>query len=109
MKLCNDELGCITSSIYPRRVMGGDEETSFIEDYLYICFNICTYAYIFIYKYKNEHFNVYISGLNNCIVYFRFNSKDVRFQVFTAVTMKNGVFWDVTPCGSCKNRGFGGT
>jgi hypothetical protein len=26
-----------------------------------------------------------------------------------AVTMKNGVFWDVTPCGSCKNRRFGGT
>jgi aspartyl-tRNA synthetase len=23
-----------------------------------------------------------------------------RFEVFTAVTMKNGVFWDVTPCGS---------
>jgi hypothetical protein len=23
----------------------------------------------------------------------------VRFEVFTAVTMKNGVFWDVTPCG----------
>jgi hypothetical protein len=22
---------------------------------------------------------------------------------------KNGVFWDVTPCGSCKNRRFGGT
>jgi hypothetical protein len=22
----------------------------------------------------------------------------VRFEVFTAVTMKNGVFWDVTPC-----------
>jgi hypothetical protein len=21
-----------------------------------------------------------------------------------AVTMKNGVFWDVTPCGSCKMR-----
>jgi hypothetical protein len=35
--------------------------------------------------------------------------KDVRFEVFTAVTMKNGVFWDVTPCGSCKNRRFGGT
>jgi hypothetical protein len=28
----------------------------------------------------------------------------VRFEVFTAVTMKNDVFWDVTPCGSCKNR-----
>jgi hypothetical protein len=23
--------------------------------------------------------------------------------------LKNGVFWDVTPCGSCKNRRFGGT
>jgi hypothetical protein len=33
----------------------------------------------------------------------------VRFEVFTAVTMKNGVVWDVTPCGSCKNRRFGGT
>jgi hypothetical protein len=33
----------------------------------------------------------------------------VRFEVFTAVNMKNGVFWDVTPCGSCKNRRFGGT
>jgi hypothetical protein len=32
----------------------------------------------------------------------------VRFEVFTAVTMKNGFFWDVTPCGSCKNRCFGG-
>jgi hypothetical protein len=27
----------------------------------------------------------------------------VRFEVFTAVPMKNGVLWDVTPCGSCKN------
>jgi hypothetical protein len=34
---------------------------------------------------------------------------DVRFEVFTAVTMKNGVFWDVTPYGSCKNRRFGVT
>jgi hypothetical protein len=24
----------------------------------------------------------------------------LRFEVFTAVTMKNGVFWDVTPCDS---------
>jgi hypothetical protein len=23
--------------------------------------------------------------------------------------VKNGVFWDVTPCGSFKNRHFGGT
>jgi hypothetical protein len=33
----------------------------------------------------------------------------VRFEVFMAVTMKNVVFWYVTPCGSCKNRSFGGT
>jgi hypothetical protein len=33
----------------------------------------------------------------------------VRFEAFTAVTMKNGVLWVVTPCGSCKNRRFGGT
>jgi hypothetical protein len=34
---------------------------------------------------------------------------NVRFEVLTAVTMKNGAFWDVTLCGSCKNRRFGGT
>jgi hypothetical protein len=33
----------------------------------------------------------------------------VRFEVFMAVTMKNAVFWDVMPCGCCKNRRFGGT
>jgi hypothetical protein len=27
----------------------------------------------------------------------------------TMLAVKNGVFWDVTPCGSCKNRRFGGT
>jgi hypothetical protein len=30
--------------------------------------------------------------------------KYVRFEVFMAVTMKNGVFWDVTPRGSCNRR-----
>jgi hypothetical protein len=39
-----------------------------------------------------------LTGINNV----------VRFEVFTAVTMKNGVFWDATPCGSCKNRWSGG-
>jgi hypothetical protein len=33
----------------------------------------------------------------------------VRFEVFTAVIMKNAVSWDVTPCDSCMNRLFGGT
>jgi hypothetical protein len=34
---------------------------------------------------------------------------NVRFEVFTAVTMKNAVFWDVAPFRSYMNRRFGGT
>jgi hypothetical protein len=33
----------------------------------------------------------------------------VILEVFTAVTMKNGVFWEVTPCDPCKKQRFGGT
>jgi hypothetical protein len=33
----------------------------------------------------------------------------VRFGVFTAVTIKYAVFWDVAQCRSCLNRCFGGT
>jgi hypothetical protein len=34
----------------------------------------------------------------------------VGFDVFTAVTMKNAVLWDLAPCRSCElNRRFGGT
>jgi hypothetical protein len=39
----------------------------------------------------------------------RVNLSEVRFEVFTAVTMKNCVFWDVSPCGAFKNRRLGGT
>jgi hypothetical protein len=35
-------------------------------------------------------------------------SNALRFEAFTATAMKNGVFWDVMPCGSCKKRCFGG-
>jgi hypothetical protein len=31
-----------------------------------------------------------------------------KFVVFTELTIKCAVFWDVTPCDSCKNRRFGG-
>jgi hypothetical protein len=34
---------------------------------------------------------------------------DVLLGKSKFVAVKNGVFWDVTPCGSCKNRRFGGT
>jgi hypothetical protein len=35
--------------------------------------------------------------------------KFVRFEVFTAVTMKNVALWDVALCRSCVNRRFEGT
>jgi hypothetical protein len=28
----------------------------------------------------------------------------VRFEVFMVVAMENAIFWDVMPCGSCKNQ-----
>jgi hypothetical protein len=31
---------------------------------------------------------------------------DVDLRIILKV--KNAVFWDMTPCGSCKNRRFGG-
>jgi hypothetical protein len=37
------------------------------------------------------------------------NLDDVRTSQETHLRAKNGVFCDVTPCGSCKNRRFGGT
>jgi hypothetical protein len=36
------------------------------------------------------------------------NPEYVRFEVFTVAIMKNAVFWDVTPCNSCKNLRLGG-
>jgi hypothetical protein len=33
----------------------------------------------------------------------------VKFEAFTAVTVKNAVFWSVTSCGSSKVWHFGGT
>jgi hypothetical protein len=35
------------------------------------------------------------------------DSQGIEFRY--QVQQKNGVFWDVAPCGSCKNRRFGGT
>jgi hypothetical protein len=32
----------------------------------------------------------------------------VRFEVFTAVTVKNAILWDVMLRGSCENQCFGG-
>jgi hypothetical protein len=57
-------------------------------------------------KYLSGSLITYVFSLN---IIKLINNSVVRIEVFTAVTMKNGVFWVVTPCGSCKNRRFGGT
>jgi hypothetical protein len=44
---------------------------------------------------NNNNNNGEFNSLNTC------NTLNVRY--------KNGVFWDVKPCGFCKNRRFGGT
>jgi hypothetical protein len=46
-------------------------------------------------------------GLKNCQVVSAQRRDFVWFEVFKAMAMKNAVFWDVTPCGSYKNRLFG--
>jgi hypothetical protein len=51
------------------------------------------------FTYRRYHWNTFIIAKRT----------NVRLEAFTAVTMKNGVFWNVTPFGSCKNWGFGGT
>jgi hypothetical protein len=50
---------------------------------------------------------IYCNGSKRSQV--RRDCMNVRFEVFTAVTTKNAVFWDVRPCGCSKNRRFGGT
>jgi hypothetical protein len=54
-------------------------------------------------KKKNREKTQYIKAQPN-----RTENKYVRFEVFTAVTMKKVISWDVTTCGSCKKRCFEG-
>jgi hypothetical protein len=60
--------------------------------------------------YKKPPFPVKTDKLSKKLVRFKvytavtIKMSYVRFENFTAVTMTNGVFWDVTPSGSCKNR-----
>jgi dolichyl-phosphate-mannose--protein O-mannosyl transferase len=59
---------------------------------------------------QNNNFFTYVGELNIITTTFRIAfanesvhiiNKNVRFGGFPAATMKNGVFWDVTPFGSC--------
>jgi hypothetical protein len=50
---------------------------------------------------------IHASVLNDVIIE-KYVFTYVRFEIFTEVSMKNAVFWNVTPYGSSKNRRFGG-
>jgi hypothetical protein len=74
---------------------------------------ICSYEPSVLTRTTSRHYNpegsvvhCYRRGYSKSYKQYR---NCVRFEDLTAVTMKNGVFWDVTPCGSCENRRFGGT
>jgi hypothetical protein len=58
-----------------------------------------------LHSHRRENFKSYFDDMYN-------ESNEYHFYLFAFVhlmTMKNAVFLDVTPCGSCKNRCFGGT
>jgi hypothetical protein len=38
----------------------------------------------------------------------RETGQSIRAPTVNSISVKNCVFWDITPCGSCKNRRFGG-
>jgi hypothetical protein len=58
--------------------------------------------------FPNGLFAIFVTILTYILV-MKQHDIHVRSEVFMAVTMKSTVFWDVTSCGSCKNRHFGGT
>jgi hypothetical protein len=49
----------------------------------------------------------YVMSYENCGITVTHTGRPAVLPKYLLI--KNGVFWDVTPCGSCKNRRFGGT
>jgi hypothetical protein len=57
---------------------------------------------------QNLYSNVYVNTAILGIQFMSILQRDlIKFK--QTRTLKNCVFWVVTPCGSCKNRRFGGT
>jgi hypothetical protein len=48
-------------------------------------------------------FDVEMSRKGLFKLYLRRGIYFLRFEVFTSVTMKNAVFWEVASCGACYN------
>jgi hypothetical protein len=70
--------------------------TDFSEELLYS-------GYTFTLNSEAENFSETLLLSHEIILYY------VRFEVSTAVTMMIIIFWEMTPCGSYKNRRFGGS
>jgi hypothetical protein len=60
-----------------------------------------------LYNAMYELFSYYYSHPSKCPRYIVLAACEVIDTLLNH--LKNGVLWDVTPCGSCKNRRFGGT
>jgi hypothetical protein len=60
------------------------------------------------YEYSNDVYSQWNDVRNNFATLIlsvrKISPKNVRFEVFTAVTMKNAAFWDVSLCRPCVNR-----
>jgi hypothetical protein len=63
---------------------------------------------------NNQKILIFISSVSAKFIFSPYSRRrlttlficHVTLEVFTAVTMKNAAFWDVTPCGFCKNPSF---
>jgi hypothetical protein len=49
----------------------------------------------------SEHLSGRTRDIQSIVMFCKTIIVDIRFDVFTAVTMKNAVFWDVAPCRYC--------
>jgi hypothetical protein len=87
------------------------KESSVFASYLLLSLKVTFRCLLPYSQYDKSSFILNGPSLNQAGALYRTeNTTDnVEFQIFMVVTMKNGVFWDVAPCGSCKNRRFGGT
>jgi hypothetical protein len=73
----------------------------------------CTFLYIYTFKSQLRRKSVNMMPSNCTIrshVFFTEGQHiSCYIQLWISLITKNGVFWDVKPCGSCQNRHFGGT
>jgi hypothetical protein len=74
-----------------------------------VLLSTCVIAFIMVStRASNQHLFTKGQGWE-CVRFHLSLSGIVPDHMCNLMYIQNGVFWDVTPCGSCKNRRFGGT